>query len=76
MPGRVHEHNGWKVYHRPDGALMFHGEPHARYSLGRDKKHKTDKKGKIGRPPKKGYPHAGDGRPKHQGKNRKIKGSK
>ena len=72
MPGRVHEHNGIRVYHRADGALRFHGMGHSRYMLGRDIKHKKDKAGKIGRPPKKGYPHAGDGRPKHEGKNIRI----
>lgn len=76
MPGRVHVHDGLRVYHRKGGALNFHRVDHSRYMPGRDAKHKRDKKGKIGRPPKKGYPQAGDGRPKHAGKNRKIKGSR
>lgn len=76
MPGRIHEHDGMKVYHRRDGALVFHGRHHSRYLPGLDRKRPVNRWGKPtraeNRPPKKHYPHAGDGRPLHEGKDRPI----
>lgn len=68
MPGRVHEHDGIRVYHRKDGALRFHGRKHSRYLIGRDIKRRAAE-----RPEKRGYPQAGDGRPKRRGKDKKLK---
>lgn len=68
IPGRIHEHNGKRVYHRADGALLFHGRRHSEYSPRRDRQHP----GKYA-PLKAGYPHAGDGVPVHKGKNRPLK---
>lgn len=71
MPGRVHKHPDYgvnfPVYHRADGALIIHGCRHSRYMPSRDAKVHATK-----RPEKQGYPQAGDGRPKHKGKNERI----
>jgi len=71
IPGKVHEHNGKRVYHRADGALLFHGRRHSEYSPQKDRKHHT----RV-HPEKSGYPHAGDGRPKHVGTDRPIHAKK
>lgn len=67
IPGRIHEHGGKRVYHRADGALVFHGRRHSEYSPQKDRAHHT----RV-HPEKAGYPHTGDGRPIHTGKNRPI----
>lgn len=68
IPGRIHTHNGKRVYHRADGGLKFHGRRHSEYSPARDRAHHTKK-----HPGKAGYPHTGDGKPKHRGEDRPLK---
>lgn len=58
MPGKVHTHNGKRVYHRKGGALRFHGRDHSRYMPSLDRKRKAKHVLKKKRQHK--YPHAGD----------------
>jgi hypothetical protein len=58
MPGKVHVHNGKRVYHRRDGALTFHGRRHSRYTPSLDRKRKA--KTVLSAKKHKKYPHAGD----------------
>jgi len=68
MPGRLHVHDGMTVYHRPDGAMKFHGQMHSRHIPSLDAKYKAGN-----RPINPNYMHAGDGRPvRSKGKLRDI----
>jgi len=72
MPGRLHIEDGITVYHRPDGALTFHGQRHSRHIPSLDAKYKAGN-----RPINPNYMHAGDGRPvRSKGKLRDIHGKK
>lgn len=75
MPGVIHEHEkGILVYHRKDGALIYHKTRHSRHIPALDRTRRA-----RDAPTSRGYPHAGDGQPVHTGrtghmKPRKIKG--
>jgi len=58
MPGKVHTHNGKRVYHRKGGALRFHGRDHSRYMPSLDRKRKA--KHVLSKKRRHKYPHAGD----------------
>ena len=63
MTGVLHEHEkGIPVYHRRDGALIYHGVHHSRHIPALDRKRKAKYA-----PPNPNYPMAGDGQPIHTG---------
>lgn len=77
MPGTLHQHDGIWVYHRKDGALIFHGKRHSRHIPEMDRKYgRVKNKRKVkGDIPNPNYPHAGDGYIERQNPhNRPIKG--
>lgn len=54
MVGKMHTHNGKKVYHRKDGALKIHGVRHSAYDLSKDLAIHAKRR------PRPDYPHEGD----------------